>query len=329
MSYGELLQPKHYNKFPPKEEQDWSRPYATKLKLEDGKTSQIGLPDCAWTFPDTGEVLSQWADSKRKVELNLVIVSPDNGELPIRALSYTAGAMEAASALLAKGIQVRWLRMINPCYLNAYCDDGNLTNQLAHGGKFAETLAKFKERLTDLRGVEIKLDQGKPIIAVTDQAKKLGATLQTESLDILRERMNRHAQNPDEDKLTLYAWAHAPAWRYARDPQIFDNREDETSSVNYMPRSEMSFVNALSNAGIDVTPTATDTVSIFSNRIRHAPYLPIGSAPDEPRLAWNLSAADLSSINSQLSKNCGDPRRAEILSCTRHLQSFMQKISRR
>src|SRR4030042_2138784 len=122
------------------------------------------LPDCDWLFPGTGEILESWIEQQKPIMVNTVIVSPNEGELPLRAMCYLLGAAQTMSALKTRDFNTKALRVINPCHLNVYCDGGNLDYQLSYGERLVRNFNEWINRhFPDLTDIQIILDQGEHI----------------------------------------------------------------------------------------------------------------------------------------------------------------------
>lgn len=258
----------------------------------------LELPDCRWVTPNTTILLDQLrtVSSGTPVEMNIVIVSPNEGQLPLRTMAYVINTARNIRTLRSKGIPVNTVRVINPCHLNAFCDDGNAESQIAYGKQFMAGMTSWVyERFPDLQDLGWMLDQGFPIdgnlnelmVRARQYASQIG---HTDLFQSVITRMERHG-GQSEDVAALYLLGHPYAWRYSPDGLMFNGRVGNSVSLNYLPQSEMLYLRTMNDAGVDISGVTRSIGTMVSNQIVHAPYLWISES--EPPLNWQIDQTDL------------------------------------
>lgn len=304
----------------------WQERYPPALGLIPAR-DRSPLPDNAWRFPDTELILEKWRREQKSVGINMVVVSPNEGELPLKVLSYLLGGLQTAKALRNVGIHISTVRIINPCYLNHVCNDGDLDYQLAYGKNFIEQLKSWiGKHLPGMSDLEVVLDQG----AVVQKDKHSGEIDMTLNLikkkklyEILLPRMTTHGSGTEQD-LALYVLGHPQAWQYTQGG-MFISRGSEQGTINCMPQSEMLFLLAMSEMGVDIDPQASGIVTLISQRAVSAPYYQI--IVNEPLLDWGVTANDMQNMSGCLRRNSGNHKTAEVLRSLGYLRFFLQNCN--
>jgi len=305
----------------------WQDRYPKELGLVRPGELRI-LPDCAWIFPQTEEILEKWKNRHNSVIINTVVVSPNEGELPLRVMSYLLGAAQMIQSLRRFGLKVDGLRVINPGYLNVYCDGGNIGYQLSYGQRLIGDLQNWmKKYFPDLSNVQLILDQGAPIdedrvmVCARDYVAKINPAI----LDEAQRRVKDH--NAQEDRIALYLLAHPLAWQYEAALDMFMPRDEGATVINYMPQSEMFYLATMRQAGVQIDPLTSDVVTSISRRIIHTPYYPLRE--DELTLDWSIDANTLQNTMTNLRPMSGNTHIAEILSCLGHIRAQTQQVKER
>lgn len=255
---------------------NWENEYQSRLQeaglsIIQGRLSPF--PDCRYFFDQSDKLLSQWKAEKKPISINVVVVSPNNGQLPLRTISYLAGAINTISQLQQNGFDVKRLTIINPCHINAFCDfaSTNLEYQLVYG----QQIQSYASQLAEINNVKIDvvLNQGNEIDAQhKDEAIVLSERLRTspEVFDLLNERMTAHG-GVSHDSWLYYLASHPSAWGYTNNG-FFQPAPEEFGIINYMPLSEQAFLWAMAMAGIKLSPEQTRVVTVLSDKFISAPY---------------------------------------------------------
>lgn len=331
----------------------WQKTYIEELGLRrvligDPKLN-IALP--ALVFPETLTTLEQWRREGNPITINTVVVSPNSGTPTLRVLTYLHEALMVAVALRKLGFQVDSLRIINPCYLNVLCNGGNLGYQKRSGIVLAENLRRWITNYHELQtNFEIDLDQGAEIDEnmlpqLIEFARKFALALDPDIFQQFVEKWQRHRYDSDgqettnldpEDATSLYILAHPEAWQYyeSTEGQLFGFRPRAGCVLNYMPQSELPFVDAMIRAGVQVRQD--DKVgTAFSIKHISPPYYPL--RPDEPCLPsgwwWRKFKVKylvnyLQNLMTELRRSSGSHSVAEMLDCLGDFRASLQERCR-
>ena len=304
----------------------WQQLYPNKIGLLPRGDLDI-LPDCAWIMPGTAKALNQWRDGNMFAQMNIVLVSPNEGNLPMRSLSYVINALRIIRSLKTTGINLNRLRIINPCYLNVYGDGGDLNRQLRSGQEFGDNLKKWiEESVVDLKDLEISIDTGKEIPEDKELFKKshdFTSRVEVETTRSILGRVNNHSQTGQS--AALYLYGHPIAWQYKQDERLFDAKQKSSSVVNFMPQSELLFLLAMKQAGVILSPEKGGVVTIVSKNIISAPYYFLESR--EPLLDWsNISQSAIQTLRQQFKKTplAGSLHGKEIMGSLGNILKFIQ-----
>lgn len=305
----------------------WQETYPRELGLAQSRGLRE-LPDCAWAFPETDNVLNKWKYQQKQITVNTVVVSPNEGELPMRAMSYLIGAAQLADNLKKGGWHIAMTRIINPCYLNVYCDEGNLRYQLAYGQNLLENMRTWIEHnIPDIADIPLVIDQGSPITdSIQSNADVYAANIHDKTYSVLTERITNHSGF--NDRAAVYLMAHPFAWQYAQttEPLFFQKAEGD-AVINYMPQSEMLFLTTMKQAEIEIQPERSNVVTLISRRLINAPYYFLKE--DEPPTSWLVQATDIQNYMTDLRPRAGHMHYAEILANLGYIRTIMQNNGRR
>lgn len=263
----------------------------------------------------TPKLLDDWRVRGNPVEISIVIVAPSGNltDLPARALSYAASALNFASSLRKSNVAVDRLRIISLCHANVYANGGNLDSQLDNAIKIQKLIQSYKENyLPELDSIGVTLDTGNPITQNVEQYLLPRVNyIQSEHPDIAedlfkvsqRYNVNGNADHHliDENQRPLaYLLAHPPAWGYSEEIVLVDRNGERR--INYMPASELRYLEYMkSTEGKAWIPSQDQQIAtVISAKQTHAPYHPIlktgpwGNEPTIGDIAKEASALELS-----------------------------------
>lgn len=281
----------------------------------DNKDGKINSVFVAANDAITPELLNAWRVGGNPVEISIVIVPPngDLTDLPARALSYAASALNFASSLTKSSVAVDKLRVMSPCHANIYANGGNLDSQVDNAKRMQRLIQSYKENyLPQLDNVSITLDTGNPITQNVEQyLLPRVRCVQNEYPDISedlsrvsrRYNVNGNADHfMDEDQRSLvYLLTHPPAWGYSEEVVLFDRNGDRR--INYMPASELRYLEYMKRIeGKAWIPSQDKQIAtVISGKQTYAPYhailktaSPWGNEPTIGDLAQKASALQLS-----------------------------------
>lgn len=346
----------------------WQEQYFSELGLvPPGKELNklegiLCLPDCGGLLPESGVVLQEWKKANTPIGLNIVVVSPNEGDLPLRVLSYLATACQTIQALSNFGLTVTTLRIINPCYLNVLCNGGNVNYQIQYGEQLKNQFVLWMKKhfpylLTT--GVEVVLDQGVNVLdqgidsnGILQYARNFAAEIAYRNLELWETLLQRSENNSyqqgspqeeamildNEDRTAVYVSAHPLAWQYTQTQKnelLFKARKVKVGGViNFMPQSELLFLKAMQYGGIPISPTESGVVTTVSRMIIHPPYYPLMTElegeklKDSLALRWDINATDLQNLLTSMKRFSGCYEGAEILDCLGHLRALLQESNR-
>lgn len=238
----------------------WKERYCDQLRnlgwrfATDIRDGRINSAFVAANDSEAPKLLDSWRMNNNPVEISIVIVPPNGNltDLPARALSYAASALNFTSSLRKSGVVIDRLRIMSPCHANIYANGGNLDSQIAHARKMQKIVEAYKENyLPELSDVRITLDTGSPITqSVEQQLLPRVNYIQNEYPDIAEDlsRISQHynvngnaGHLMDENQRPLaYLLAHPPAWGYSKEVILFDKNGERR--INYMPASELRYL---------------------------------------------------------------------------------------
>lgn len=220
----------------------------------DNRYGKINSVFVAANDSEAPKLLDSWRVSGSPVEISIVIVPPNGSltDLPTRALSYAASALNFASSLRKSSVAVDKLRVMSPCHANIYANGGDLDRQITNAKKMQKLIQSYKENyLPELDNLSVTLDVGNPITQNVEQYLLPRVNyIQNEHPDIA-EDLSRISQNyningktdhlMDENQRPLaYLLTHPPAWGYSEEEILFNRNGDRR--INYMPASELRYL---------------------------------------------------------------------------------------
>lgn len=246
----------------------WSTNYINKLrsnyqwKLVRPGSQEDGSNITAYYDAITPELLSKWRATREAIEVSIVAVTSDTQihDLPARLLGYASSALNLSGLAIADwGVNIGALRIMSPCYINQYCDGGDLERKLDNAQKLQQLVSDYKERYyPHLDGLEVTLDVGNPIDQeVAERLKPKLEQIQVEHPALVAELNSVANRYTDEDTTTrtieqsllplVYLLAHPEAWGYGDDEIVYSR--NGVRRINYMPHSELRYLDYMSRIG--------------------------------------------------------------------------------
>lgn len=281
--------------------------------LTDNRHEKINSVFVAANDTITPVLLNAWRVNNSPVEISIVIVPPNGSltDLPARALSYAASALNFASSLRESSVAVDRLRIMSPSHANIYANGGNLDSQLANARKMQKLIQSYKENyLPRLDDVKVTLDIGNPITLDVEVDLEPSITyIQQNHPDIakklhivsLRYEKNGNQQYllDDRQRPLVYLLTHPPAWGYSEEVVLFDRNGERR--INYMPASELRYLEYMKRIeGKAWIPSQDKQIAtVISAKQTRAPYHAILKT-DPDRWGKEPTIGDLAEEDSAL-----------------------------
>jgi len=331
----------------------WSQQYYDRLGnlgwrfATDNRSGRIGSTFVAANDTEAPKLLDSWRIKGNPVEISIVIVPPNGNltDLPARALSYAASALNFAAGLKKSSVNVDRLRIMSPCHANVYANGGNLDSQVDNAKKMRKIIQSYKENyLPELDDITVTLDTGNPITQNVEQYLLPRVSyVQHQYPDIAddiskvswRYNVNGNADHLlDEYQRPLaYLLTHPPAWGYSEEEVLFDRNGDRR--INFMPASELRYLKYMKRIeGKAWIPSRDKQIAtVISAKQTHAPYHPLlkigpwGNEPSIGDLAQEPSALQL--FLNRLRHYSGRVEVAEVIANLNQLKSDQEQAVHR